>query len=47
LIIGLILILLILEFVYPVIKSMKNKKTTTTGQDKTEGNDSQVTVING
>jgi signal peptidase I len=47
LIIGLILILLILEFVYPVIKSMKNKKTTTTGQEKTEGNDSQVTVING
>ena len=46
LIIGLILILLILEFVYPVIKSMRNKKSGTTGQENAEGNVSQVTVIN-
>lgn len=46
LIIGLILILLILEFVYPVIKSMKNKKAGATGQGNAEGNVSQVTLIN-
>jgi signal peptidase I len=41
-IIGLILILLVLEFVYPVIKSMKNKKPCATSEANCETNGSAV-----
>jgi len=36
-IIGLILLLLVLEFVYPVIKSMRKKKVGVTSQDSVKG----------